>query len=144
MTCRRHRRRDGAVTSEVDQWAPGTVVDGVFKIEETIGYGGMGVVFRARHLGWNLDLAIKVLHSEAAENTSFQEGFLREATTWIELGVHPNIVQCWFVRELNGVPALFLDYLVGGSLEQWVADGNLAPDDWGRLLDILVQVCDGI
>lgn len=132
------------MTTEVNQWAPGTVIDGVFKIKEMIGYGGMGAVFRAHHLEWNLDLAVKVLHSEAAENLTYQEGFLREATTWVSLGTHPNIVQCWFVRECNGVPALFLDYLIGGSLDDWLEEGNLAEQDWGKMLDIIIQTADGL
>ena len=132
------------MSNELNQWAPGTVIDGVFKIKEMIGYGGMGAVFRAQHLEWNLDLAVKVLHSEAAENMTYQEGFLREATTWVSLGVHPNIVQCWFVRECNGVPALFLDFLIGGSLEAWVKEGNLQPNDWAKMLDIIIQTADGL
>ncbi len=104
----------------------------------------MGAVFRVSHLEWNFDLAVKVLHAGVADNVAYQESFIREATTWIELGVHPNIVQCWFVRECNGMPGLFLDYLTGGSLLDWIYEGLVRPGDWPRILDIVIQSADGL
>jgi serine/threonine protein kinase len=70
---------------------------------------------------------------------------VREAETWIGLGVHPHIVQCWFVTEVQGVPALFLDYLTGGSLAKVGSkDGHVRPGQWGLIVEIAMQVAEGL
>lgn len=52
----------------------------------------------------------------------------------VDLGLHPNIVQCWDVRELGGIPRVFMDYLSGGSLKDWIAQGKVQPGEWDTIL----------
>lgn len=132
-------REDAAVG-----WAPGLVIEGKFEVEEQIGLGGMGAVFRVHHREWNLDLAVKVPLPEVVADRQSRERYIREAETWIDLGVHPHIVRCWFVREVKGLPLLFLDYMAGGSLKDWITTGHVAPGNWEMILDLTMQACDGL
>ena len=68
--------------------------------------------------------------------------FIREAQTWVDLGLHPNIVQCWYVRELGGIPRVFMDYIGGGSLKDWIKQDRVVPGDWEKILDLIIQACD--
>ncbi|MCA9790566.1 MAG: protein kinase [Candidatus Eremiobacteraeota bacterium] len=128
----------------LESWRPGTVLDGLYEVKGIIGIGGMGAVVRVGHLEWNLDMAVKVPLPQMMKNPVHREGFLREAQTWIDLGAHPNIVQCWYVREYLGVPALFLDYLTGGSLKDWIDQGYVRPGEWAKILDLIIQSADGL
>jgi len=119
---------------------PGQVIAGKYEVKALIGQGGMGTVYLVRHWDWNLDLAVKVPLEHLVSDKVNKQRFILEAHTWIDLGVHPNIVQCWFVSEWQGVPALFLDYLPAGNLKE----GNVRPGEWSRILDVVIQACDGL
>ena len=96
---------------------PGEIIEGRFQIGELIGYGGQGAVLSVNHLEWDRRLALKLPLPDAVNSPRKSERFVREAEAWIRLGVHPNIVRCWFVRKIAGLPGLFLDLISGGSLE---------------------------
>lgn len=125
-------------------WKPGDIIDGRLEIMELIGKGGMGVVWRVHHREWNKELAVKMPLPALVGSPTARDRFLREAETWIDLGVHPHIVQCWFVMDISGLPSLFLDFLTGGSLKQWIDGGHVRPGQWQRILEIVIQVCEGL
>lgn len=127
---------------EPDLWKPGDVLFGKIEILDVVGKGGMGSVYRVRHWEWDQELAVKVPHRRLTEDEEARERWVVEAQTWIELGVHPNIVQCWFVREWNDIPLLFLSYLPGGSLGDWMKATR--ERDFETILDYAVQACDGL
>ncbi len=129
---------------EKPAWSIGDVIDGKYQVIDIVGQGGMGMVYRVNHREWHLELAVKVpLANLVADDTS-KARFIREAQIWVDLGLHPNIVQCWYVRELGGVPRVFMDYIDGGSLKDWVARGRIKPGDWDLILDLMIQACDGL
>lgn len=123
---------------------PGDVIEGSLEIQELIGKGGMGVVWRVHHREWNRDLAVKMPLPALVGSPTARDRFFREAETWIDLGVHPHIVQCWFVKDIQGLPSLFLDYLTGGSLKQWIDNGHIKPGQWEKILEIGFQVAEGL
>jgi serine/threonine protein kinase len=125
-------------------WKPGDVIADGLEIKELIGQGGMGAVWRVHHREWNRELAVKMPLPALVGSPTARERFLREAETWIDLGVHPHIVQCWFVKDISGLPSLFLDFLTGGSLKQWLVGGHLRPGQWQRILEIAIQVAEGL
>ena len=125
-------------------WKPGDVIDSGLEIRELIGQGGMGAVWRVHHREWNRELAVKMPLPALVGSPTARDRFLREAETWIDLGVHPHIVQCWFVKDISGLPSLFLDYLTGGSLKQWIAAGHVRPGQWKRILEITIQAAEGL
>ena len=81
-------------TASFAGWKPGDIIDGRLEIMELIGKGGMGVVWRVHHREWNKELAVKMPLPALVGSPTARDRFLREAETWIDLGVHPHIVQC--------------------------------------------------
>jgi WD40 repeat protein/serine/threonine protein kinase/Flp pilus assembly protein TadD len=129
---------------EKPDWAVGDVIDAKYEVTEVIGRGGMGLVYKVHHREWDIDLAVKMPLPHVVADEVAKTRFVREAQTWVDLGAHPNIVQCWYVRELGGVPRLFMDYLPGGSLKQWIREGKILPGTWDAILDLMIQACDGL
>jgi serine/threonine protein kinase len=125
-------------------WKPGDVIANGLEIVDLIGQGGMGVVWRVHHREWNRELAVKMPLPALVGSPTARDRFLREAETWIDLGVHPHIVQCWFVKDISGLPSLFLDFLTGGSLKQWLTAGHLRPGQWERILEIAIHAAEGL
>jgi len=114
------------------------------EILDRIGRGGMGSVYLALHRDWRLYLAVKSPRPDLLSSDTDKERWLLEAQTWIDLGVHPNIVRCWFIREHNGIPLLFLDYVAGGSLKEAIDQQRFGVCNWTRFLDLAIQVCFGL
>ena len=93
--------------------------------------GGMGSIWRVRHTGWNIDLAMKrpqpKFFAEAGQRR--KDDFIRECENWVHIGMHRNIVTCYYVRDLGGVPTIFSEWAEGGSLADWIRDGRLYSGD---------------
>ncbi|MDR0750484.1 MAG: hypothetical protein LBF62_13075 [Tannerellaceae bacterium] len=79
----------------------------LYKVESDPIVGGMGRVFRVRHTGWNTDLAMKQPKKELFRNEAEKQAFIHECDAWINLGLHPHIVSCYYVRETGGIPSIF-------------------------------------
>jgi WD40 repeat protein len=129
-------------------WRVGEVIDGRYQVTQVLGQGGMGVVYRVRHLAWGTDLAVKCPRPELFRNEADRERFVAEAETWVSLGLHPNVCGCYYVRLLGGIPRVFAEYLSGGSLRDWIEDRRLYRGDplavSARILDVAIQVARGL
>jgi len=110
--------------------------------------GGMGLVYRVRHRGWDLDLAVKSPKRETFQTERGKDNFERECTTWVELGLHPNIVSCYYVRRIDGIPMVFAEFVEDGSLDDWIENRLLyhgGPEEsLRRILDIAIQFAWGL
>ncbi|MBF0344992.1 MAG: protein kinase [Nitrospirae bacterium] len=124
------------------QWAVGSVIMDLYEITGILGEGGMGTVYKVHHLGWNVDLAVKSPKLTELEKAGGASNFQLEAETWVNLGLHPNIVSCYYVRELDNVPRVFAEYIEGGSLNDWIAEGRLTGLD--VMIDIAIQFAWGL
>jgi WD40 repeat protein/serine/threonine protein kinase len=138
----------GAAREVAADWRPGDHILDLYEVIGTLGRGGMGVVYHVRHLGWDTDLAVKSPHPELFRGDADRERFVREAESWVSLGLHPHVCGCHYVRMLGGVPRVFAEYLDGGSLREWIDDGRLyhgGPEDpLVRVLDVAVQIAWGL
>ncbi len=129
-------------------FSPGEIIFGLYEIKDKPIKGGMGKVYRAFHHGWNMELAIKQPLAKYFKNEDSKLAFTRECETWINLGFHPHIVSCYYVRELNGVPSIFAEWMDGGSLSQWIKSEKLYEGGGNkvvrRILDIAIQSAWGL
>jgi len=96
----------------------GAILDRRYRIIELIGEGGMGVVYRARHLRLEVDMAVKVLHRKLATDESFQERFAREAKILAGLS-HHNIVSIHDYGAFRDTFYIAMDLVDGESLEDF-------------------------
>ncbi|QIY66468.1 protein kinase [Streptomyces sp. RPA4-2] len=130
------------------RWRRGDLVLGLYEVREVLEGGGMGLVYRVRHRSWNTDLAVKVPRPELVATAAGRGGFEREAGTWVGLGLHPHVVACLYVRQVDAVPCVFAEWVPGGSLAELVRDGRLYARGGdgllARLLDLAVQMARGI
>ncbi len=126
------------------RWKIGDMIDNRYEVKGMIGQGGMGTVYRVRHREWNIEMAVKMPLAGLVADEASKARFVREAQTWVDLGLHPNIVQCWYVQESGGIPRVFMDYLKGGSLKDRIREHEIDPDDGESILDLMIQACDGL
>jgi serine/threonine-protein kinase len=123
----------------------GSVLASRFRLLEVIGEGGMGRVYRAEELGPGKQVAVKLLHPEAAGVDQMVQRFEREASVMKELS-HPNIARVIEFGEWNGRLFLAMDLLAGKSLAELIGDGvkNGRPQTIKRTLQIMNPVFDAL
>ncbi|MBV9947193.1 MAG: protein kinase, partial [Myxococcales bacterium] len=115
----------------------GRTIAGKFVVEQFLGAGGMGAVFRARQIALEKTVAIKVLHGEHAVDPMFAARFHREAKAASRLN-HPNSMQVIdFGAEPDGLLYIAMEYLDGRSLFQLLREQWPLPP--ARIADILMQ-----
>jgi tRNA A-37 threonylcarbamoyl transferase component Bud32 len=108
-----------------------------YEVDAVLGQGGMGVVYKARHLALKRTIALKMLaagHSHPIERARFRT----EAEAVAQLQ-HPNIVQIYEIGEAEGRPFFALEYVAGGSLAERLAGQPLPPRDAARLVGTLAE-----
>jgi serine/threonine-protein kinase len=96
-----------------------------YEVEAELGRGGMGIVYRARHLRLNRLVALKMLLGSPYAGPQDLARFRREAEVGASLR-HPHIVQVHDAGEHDGRPYFTMEYLEGGSLAQRL-DGTPQP-----------------
>ena len=129
-------------------WKIGDIIVDRYEVKQVFTGGGMGLVYRVRHLDWNIDLAVKSPRPEFFQSHQQIENFEREAETWVNLGLHPHTVSCYYIRRLGGIPRVFIEFLEGGSLAGWVRSRRLyegrQEKALERILDIAIQFAWGL
>ena len=124
-----------------------TILD-TYRVETDAIEGGMGSVWRVHHTGWNVDLAMKRPQPKCFSTGKSKADFIHECEAWINLGLHPNIVSCCYVREIGGTPTIFSEWMAGGNLESAIESsalyGGTEDERQARLLDIAIQFARGL
>jgi serine/threonine protein kinase len=126
----------GAVTR--DMLMPGAQL-GSYRIETTLGQGGMGVVYRALDTKLKRLVAIKFLSDELADATA-RRRFQREAQMASSLN-HPHIVTVHDAGEFGNRQYLVTEFVDGGTLRDWA---KAEKRTWRQIVELLVGVADGL
>ena len=107
---------------------------GEYSLQRELGRGGMGVVYLARDVQLDRDVAIKVLPAHFARDVAARDRFLREARMAAGLS-HPNIVPIHRVGEAGGFVFFVMSYVEGETLgERLRARGPLPPAEAARVM----------
>lgn len=99
------------------------VLDELYEIQETFEGGGMGLVHRAKHKVWNIEVAIKHPRRKFLAAPEQIADFHSECSTWSNIGLHPYVATCYYSREIEGLPCVIAEYLPGGSVQDAI-DGR--------------------
>lgn len=96
-----------------------------YQLQECIGQGAMGAVYKAVDAAGNL-CAVKMMHAAAVQDPSLRTRFEREAQALFSLR-HPNILEVRDFGIESGLPYLVMEYLQGRTLESLIVDDDLDP-----------------
>jgi tetratricopeptide (TPR) repeat protein len=117
---------------ELPMLPAGTLV-GRYVVEERIGAGGMGVVFRARDPALDRVVALKCLRPEYVALHG-ESRLVREARGMAQLS-HPNVVAVYGVEHQHGSLMLAMEHVHGKTLREWLGVPRPWPEIVGKLLD---------
>lgn len=136
--------------SSWDGWQVGDRIGGMYEVRKILGgpgRSGMGTVYIC-YYPWHQKLyALKTYQPQFAASEGLTRIFHDEATLWIRLGVHPNIVQAHWVHQLDDQIFIVMEYLEPDnkgrlSLSDHMADGRPLPKI--RTLLWALQICEGM
>ena len=119
----------------------GELIENRYKVEEVLS-GAMGYVYIGRDTRQQITFAIKQPKESMLADRDLFSRVLQEADSWTGLGMHPNIAYCYFVKQIEDVPHIFIEYVDGGSLEEWISDRRCA--DYKVGIDMAIQFCHGL
>ena len=132
----------GESAPDVEQLVGRDLAGGKLIVEELVGVGGMGAVYRARHKQLNKLVAVKVLHERYRSDLSFCARFHAEALAVSQLD-HPNLVRILdYGQEPDGMLYLAMDFLKGIELHEVLEREKILP--LPRIIDIGMQVSAGL
>jgi serine/threonine-protein kinase len=118
-----------------------TLAAGRYRVQRTLGQGGMAAVYLAQDSELERPVAIKVLAEHLASDDAFRHRFLREARMAAKLS-HPNIVHVYDQGEEEGRPFIVMEYVDGPTLsDELKRNGPLSP---ARVVDLALQICGGL
>ena len=110
---------------------------GSFELIEELGRGGMGVVYRARDLQLEREVALKRPRLDLLDRPGFRARFMGEARASSKL-MHPNIVTVFEVLEDDGVPWLVMEWIDGASLRSLLSGHHPLP------VENILQYAEGL
>ncbi len=108
-----------------------------YQLQEKIGHGSMGIVFKARQISMDRPVAIKVLHPRLASNPKDLERFLREAHLAAKLN-HANIIQAIDAGSTGKVHYFVMELVEGTNVDQHLRAGKIYGER--EALDIILQI----
>ncbi|MGH7269138.1 MAG: serine/threonine-protein kinase [Polyangiaceae bacterium] len=129
---------------------PGTIIAGKYRVDRTLGEGGMGVVVAATHMALEQDVAIKFLVPEAMRSGVAVERFLREAKVAAKIRSE-HVARVHDVGRVgadgkespdDGMPYIVMERLEGSDLGQVIAERGALPIE--EACEIVLQACEGL
>src|SRR5918992_4569864 len=115
----------------------GQTLDEKYRIEQRLGEGGMGAVYRARHLQMDRPVAIKVLHENLVEDEAARIRFRREARAAVRLQHQNAVAVTDFGETSGGYVYIVMELLEGPTLREILA--KEAPIETARAISIMLQ-----
>jgi serine/threonine protein kinase len=120
--------------------SPGTLVADKYQLESLLGEGGMGAVYRARHVLMDKPVALKWLRPELGASPDARERLIREARSVARLH-HPNVVQVFDVDSYQGSLFMVMELLEGETFADLLAKEKLTTQ---RVIQLLSGALAGL
>jgi eukaryotic-like serine/threonine-protein kinase len=133
-----HVRRPRAVPAPFPRLAPGTVVDGRYRVEHRIGAGGMGEVWKGAHAGLRIGVAMKTLRAELASDDEARVRFAREAHLLARIRSDHVARVLDFVDDARLGPVLVTEFVDGPPLSKVLESRSFAVEEAVELAIALV------
>jgi serine/threonine protein kinase len=114
---------------------------GKYEVQDLIGEGAMGVVYRALDPMLNRSVAVKVMNDALALDENFRTRFLREARAAGSLQ-HPNVITVYDCGETDGHLYIAMEYVAGTDLEQLIE--SKVPISLSDKIEIIIGVLNGL
>ncbi len=112
------------------------------RVEEIIGHGGMGVIYRGTDLTLQRPVAIKLIAADRAGDGTARRRFEREARLMAAID-HPNVIPVYAAGEQDGDLYLVMRYVDGTDLQRRLRQsGPLAPAEAARIIDQVAKALD--
>ena len=111
-------------------------------VDSAIDTGAMARVWKVYHKTCGKELAMKVPRSEILKSKEGAKLFRKECELWESLGMHPHIVNCWYMREIEDTPVVFSEWCSGGSLTDYISDGERKTSN--DILCVAAQIIFGL
>jgi serine/threonine-protein kinase len=118
---------------------PATLGD--YELQEELGRGGMGIVFRAVQKSLGREVAVKIMLRGASASATDRQRFAAEAQAAARLN-HPGIVPVYEVAEADGCPYFSMQYVRGQTLAQRLAQGPLSSREAAQILLSVARAID--
>ena len=112
-----------------------------YEVKDVLGQGGMGWVFKAYEPALKRWVAIKVLAPSLASDQVARLRFAREAQAAAAVR-HEHVITIYAVREANGLPYFVMEYVAGGSLQDYL--DRHGPPDWRTIARLGAEVASGL
>ena len=131
-----------AIAEHTEDSLIGQTLDAKYRIEQRLSAGGMGAVYRARHLQMDRPVAIKVLHQRFVGDEAARVRFQREARAAVRLQ-HQNAVSVTdFGETADGYVYLVMELLEGPTLREILVKEAPIETARGRI-DLIMDVASG-
>ena len=130
-----------SITLPTEKFAPGTVI-GDFEILREIARGGVGIVFLARQISLDRQVALKILQEKLKDDPDFVKNFNHEALNAAKIN-HPNIVQVYAAGTIDGACFFAMEFIEGETMKHVLAKAKvIEPRQAARIIRSVADALD--
>jgi len=115
----------------------GDIIDGKYRIEEFVGEGAMGVVYRGVEVTTSEDVAIKFRKGDVDAGR-----FVRESQIMAQVAEHPNVIDIKDIGSHEGSDYFVMPFITGGTLKEVL--GSTGPLNLEKVVHYLSPICDAL